>query len=91
MLATVKGALRIDGNDADQEIQDLIDAAMADLALAGIAPEHDGTDPLIRRAVIIYCRGHFDYDSKSAERLMQSYEMLKSHLSLAEDYREAGA
>jgi len=87
MLAVVKGALRVDGNDADQEIQDLIDAAMADLALAGVAEEHDGTDPLIRRAVIIYCRAHFDYDSKSAERLLESYEMLKAHLSLAEDYR----
>lgn len=89
MLAEIKAALRVDGNEHDVEIQGLIDAAMADLALSGVAAAkaEDANDPLIKRAIIIYCRAHFDYDDKSADRLLMSYDMLKSHLTLAEDYR----
>lgn len=93
MLADVRAALRVDGTDLDAEIQGLIDAAAADLALSGVAVAkvEAMTDPLIKRAVIIYCRAHFDYADQSAERLLQSYAMLKSHLSMAEDYRNATA
>lgn len=89
MLAEVKSALRVDGNEHDVEVQGLIDAAMADLALSGVeaSKAKDTEDPLIKRAIIIYCRAHFDYDDKSADRLLMSYDMLKSHLTLAEDYR----
>lgn len=90
MLDEVRTALRVDGNDLDAEIQGLMDAAVADLALSGVAQAkvQEMTDPLIRRAVIIYCRAHFDYADQAAEKLTQSYAMLKSHLSMAEDYRE---
>ncbi len=89
MMDEVRSALRVDGNDLDAEIQGLIDAAIADLTLSGVSSQkaNDKTDPLIRRAVIIYCRAHFDYADQTAERLLRSYTMLKSHLSLAEDYR----
>lgn len=89
MLEEVKAALRVDGFGLDSEIQGLIDAAVADLILAGVdgAIAQAMTDPLIRRAVITYCRANFDYADKSADRLQRSYEMLKSHLSMAEDYR----
>lgn len=88
MLEEIKSALRVDGNELDLEIQGLIDAAVADLILSGVAAEkaRGMTDPLIKRAIVIYCRAHFDYDDRSADRLMASYEMLKSHLALAEDY-----
>ena len=89
MLDDVRSALRVDGNELDAEIQGLIDAAVADLTLSGVDPAKAQamTDPLIRRAVIIYCRAAFDYADASAEKLLQSYEMLKRHLTLAEDYR----
>lgn len=92
MLDEVRAALRVDGNDHDDEIQGLIAAAGADLALSGVDPTkvQAMTDPLIKRAVIIYCRAHFDYADQAAEKLLQSYAMLKSHLSLAEDYRAPG-
>lgn len=88
MLTVVKEALRVDGNEHDTEIQDLIDAAVADLTLSGVSPTkaQDSLDPLIKRAVITYCRAHFDYADKSADRLLQSYGMLKMHLSMAGDY-----
>lgn len=89
MLDEVRSALRVDGNELDAEIQGLIDAAVADLTLSGVDPvkAQAMTDPLIRRAVIIYCRAHFDYADQAADRLLQSYAMLKAHLTLAEDYR----
>lgn len=92
MLEEVKLALRETTNILDVEIQGLIDAAIADLKLSGVAASkaEDTTDPLIKRAVITYCRAHFDYDDKAADRLTQSYAMLKSHLSMAEDYRAGG-
>lgn len=89
MLDEVRSALRVDGNELDAEIQGLIDAAVADLTLSGVDPvkAQAMTDPLIRRAIIIYCRAHFDYADQAADRLLQSYAMLKAHLTLAEDYR----
>ncbi len=86
LFADVKTALRSDADEHDGEIQDLIDAALADLGLSGVNGD-DVTDPLIKRAVTIYCRAHFDFADDSADRLLKSYEMLKSHLSLSEEYR----
>jgi hypothetical protein len=88
MLEEVKSELSIDGNERDVEVQRLIDAAIADLALSGVAADkaQNTMDPLIKQAIVTYCRAHFDYYDRSAEWLMKSYEMLKAHLSLAGDY-----
>lgn len=85
MLESVKLALRVTVSDFDSEIQGLIDAAKADLQLSGVA-NLDDTDPLIKRAIITYCKAHFGYDNPEAERFQQSYNMLKMHLSLSSDY-----
>lgn len=88
LLDEVKSALRVDGDDNDIEIQALIDAAVADLTLSGVAAEkaRSETDPLVKRAIIVYCRAHYDYDDKAAPSLLQSYAALKAHLALSEDY-----
>lgn len=89
LLDDVKAALRVDGDANDSEIQDLIQAARADLALAGVNREkvHDDEDPLIKRAIIMYCHAHFNWDSVEGERIQRSYLLLKGHLTLAGDYR----
>lgn len=84
MLETVKKALRISTVHFDEEIQDLIDAGESDLRLAGVyflAP-----DALTRRAVITYVKANFGYDNPEADRFLDSYVMLKQHLSLSGDY-----
>ncbi|GFN35374.1 head-tail connector protein [Tepidimicrobium xylanilyticum] len=88
MLQDVKDALRVSGNDLDNEIKDLIEAAKADLILSGVHKDKViDTDPLIKRAVIIYCKAHFGYDdTKIAERFEQSYISLKQHLTLSIEY-----
>lgn len=90
MLEDVRDALRVSGNDLDGEIQDLIDAAKADLSLSGVHPSKIiDTDPLIKRAVIVYCKAHFGWDNPEADRFAQSYAMLKMHLTLSAEYTEA--
>lgn len=87
LLNDVKLALRISGSDFDIEIQDLIEAAKADLILSGVHKDKVmDTDPLIKRAVVTYCKAHFGYDNPDADRLMEAYNLLKQHLTLAEDY-----
>lgn len=89
ILADVKVALRIAAttNDFDTEIQDLINAAIEDLKMAGVATDKAvDTDPLIKRAITVYCKSHFGYDNPDASRFWRSYESLKRHLTLSADY-----
>lgn len=88
MLEDVKNALRVSGTDFDIEIQDLIEAAKADLKLSGVHEDKiKGDDPLIKRAIIVYCKAHFGYDDpKVAERFEQAYFSLKHHLTLSTEY-----
>lgn len=44
-------------------------------------------DPLIKRAITVYCKAHFGYDDQ-AERLQKSYDALKNHLALSAEYTE---
>lgn len=92
MLEAVKTSLRVNGMDLDEEIQDLIEAAETDLVLSGVKIEKiDETDPLIKRAVIIYCKAHFGYeDVKMSERFEQAYISLKQHLTLSQEYLVGG-
>lgn len=84
----IKLHLRITTAALDVEVQDLLDAAELDLELSGVDPvKIVDTDPLIRRAITVYCKAHFGYDNPDHERLLIAYNMLKMHLTLAGDYR----
>ena len=80
MLKKVKLALRITTTAFDDELNDLIYAAKADLKLAGIPNKND--DPLYRRAVVTYCRYHFG-QTEDADRLKASYDEQKAQLQMA--------
>ena len=86
MLEDVKDALRVSGDDLNTEVQNLIEAAKLDLQITGVNKVVD-TDPLIKRAVITYCKAHFGYeDVNVSERFERAYIMLKQHLSLSGEY-----
>lgn len=87
MLEDVKKSLRISSTTFDSEVKDLIESAKLDLKIAGIKVS-DSPDPLIKRAITIYCKANFGYDNPEADRFNDSYVMLKQHLSLSGDYRE---
>lgn len=84
MLQKVKMALRISTDAFDDELNDLIKAAVLDLDIAGVDNDH-GVDEIITRAIITYCKCNFgqpdDYD-----RLKASYDEQKAQLSMATGY-----
>lgn len=87
MLEEIKKYLRISNTAYDAEITDLIDAAKADLRLSGVI-NIDETDTLIKRAVSTYVKANFGWNNPDADKLTNSYNSLKSHLSLSVEYTE---
>lgn len=87
MLDKVKMALRITTDAFNDELNDLIAFALADMHLIGIVGVE--ADPLIRKAVITYCRMNFgapaDYD-----KLKASYDEQKAQLQIASGYHAPG-
>lgn len=86
ILEAAKLALRVTVDDYDAEITSLIAAAEQDLMTAGVAMLND-SDPLIRRAILTYCRMHFgsppDYD-----RLRESYNAQLIKLMYCTEYTD---
>lgn len=97
MLAKVKLAKRIQTSVFDQELLDLIAAAIADIQHAGVefsytevksggvVTNYTIADPLVSRAVVTYCVMNFgspdDYD-----RLKASYDEQKGQLRESSGY-----
>lgn len=88
MLEKVRLALRITTTTFDEEIKDLIAAALADLGIAGVSNE-DKSDPLIIRAVVTYCKANFG-EADEYERLKASYDEQKAQLQIATGYTDWG-
>ena len=86
MIENVKSALRITTSDMDDDINDLIRAAKADLRMSGVRIIQD-TDPLIIQAVKLYCKAHFG-DNDSNNKFLNAYQALKISMSLAGEFRE---
>jgi hypothetical protein len=84
LLDDVKANLRISGNALDVDIQGDIDAALMDLQRVGIDTS-DQSQPLIVKAVKLYCRWQQDYMGKG-EQYYKAYTGLMQALSLAGDY-----
>lgn len=89
MLDFAKMCLRIrrDNTAFDDEVADLIAACKADLRKHGVVKISE-SDPLIKQAVKLYCKGNFGYGGDDAERFQKSYESLANSLSLCGDYLE---
>ena len=86
MLEKVKMALRIVTDAFDDELNDLISAAMLDLGIAGVVlPEE--LDAICTRAIITYCKLHFG-EPDDYTRIKRSYDEQKAQLSMATGYTE---
>lgn len=85
MFEKIKRNLRVTINTFDEDIKDLIESAKKDMETHGVKKINDD-DPLIIRAIDLYCKGHFYLENKDSEKYLQSYESLRDHLSLAGDY-----
>lgn len=90
-ISSFRAALRISHPKFDAEIIDLIAAARSDLRdLGGIksVKVEDESDPLIKRAITAYVKAEFGLDNNDAARYRESYEMLKRHLMLSDEYKD---
>lgn len=87
MLEKVKLALRIVTDAFDDELNELIQAAVIDLGIAGVDSE-TGIDPIVARAIITYCKIHFGEPDRVEmfDRLKASYDEQKAQLSMATGY-----
>jgi hypothetical protein len=87
LLDKVKITLKMDDNILDNDIQDTIDAAIADMKLCGVLESKiDEADPIIIRAIKTFCRAEYSTDDKESYRYKESYEMIRNHLSMSVDY-----
>jgi len=87
LIDKVKLVLKFDDSILDEDIQDTINAAKADLKLCGILESKIvETDTLILRAIKIFCKAEYSTDDKESNRYKESYEMIKNHLSMSIDY-----
>lgn len=90
MLTLVKIALRITSNAFDAELLQLIDAALADLGVAGVTAAED--DPLVARAVCTYCAmNRISIDSSQRAWLKSSYDEQKAQMQTATGYTDWSA
>lgn len=88
MLDDVKIALRLTTQAYDGELTNLISTGLADLGVAGVTSD-DVTDPLIKTAVITYCKIHFGSPS-DFDRLKKIYDEQKAQLGMATNYTDWG-
>ena len=89
MLEKVKAALRITTDAFDADLGQLIEAALADLWIAGVTTNQ--SDPLIIRAVCTYCAmNRISIDPQQRDWLKRSYDEQKAQMQTATDYTSWG-
>lgn len=83
LLEKVKLTLRVVTDDFDEEISDLISAAVSDLQAAGVVT--DNMDNFVTMAIKTYCRCNFG-NPDNYDRLKSSYDEQKAQLSMRSGY-----
>lgn len=90
LLEAVKLALRIKTMAFNDQLSDLIGAAIIDLKIAGVTPEvEEDVSAIVRQAVVTYCRMHFG-EPDEYDRLKMSYDEQKAQLQTATGYTDWG-
>lgn len=90
MLEQIKLALRITTDAFDEEIQTLIDAAIAEMQGLGVTASVDGSeDPQIVTAVVAYCKWQFGAN-EDADRWRDIYHIKLAQLKTMTGYTDWG-
>lgn len=94
LLNDVKVACRVASDAFNDELTDLIASALADLGITDIKATllvDADPDPLIKQAVITYCKMNFGFQSDGYyARLKASYDEQKAQLLMASGYTDWG-
>lgn len=86
LVEEIKKAVRVKSPSADGEIRSLIKACIAEMEIAG-AFARDLQDPLVKQAIILYCKGNYGYDDKP-EGFLEAYRSLRDAMALSGEYKE---
>lgn len=89
MIDDVRLALRLTTTAYDNELTNLIDAGLGDLGVAGVI-EDSTADPLIKTALITYCKIHFGSPT-DFDRLKKIYDEQKAQLASCTGYTDWGS
>lgn len=84
LLQKCKLAMRINGNECDDEISEYIESCKLDLGIGGVILP-DGNDSLINTAVITYVRMRFG-NPPNYDKLKDAYDEQKAQLMNATGY-----
>lgn len=94
LLDDVKTACRVTSTAFDTELNDLISSALLDMGITDIQASllvSDNPTPLIKQAVITFCRMNFGFQSDSYyTRLKASYDEQKAQLLMSSEYTDWG-
>lgn len=82
-------AVRLSSGDFDSELQDMMDAAVLDLNVAGIAEKND--DRLYDQALRMYLKGYWEPGAPEAADCRKIYEDIKGTMKHSSKYREVVA
>ena len=87
-MTSIRQYMRLTSTIHDSELEDLINAARADLVLGGVLPAkaEDEQDPLIMRAVATYVKAEFGLDNDDSEKYRASYKEQRNGLALSDSY-----
>lgn len=92
LISEVRSNVRINHKELDDEIKNLIETSIEDLKTSGIASSYFDEDklrPMLKTAIITYCKANFGYDNPDAQRLQESYELQKQKLAISHhDYKK---
>lgn len=80
--------VRVKSSVALDEIEDLAEACVRDLEIAGVYC-NDDSDALYLQALRLYCKAHYGYD-KDTEKFRAAYAALKDSMALSGDYQKGG-
>lgn len=85
LLEKSRLALKYTTEDFDEEIEDMVDACLLDLGIAGIDTED--VDALITRAVVTFVCANMGSPS-NYDKLKASYDEQKAQLQMSSDYTD---
>lgn len=93
LLDDAKERLRITVDAFNIEVQDLIDAGVADLKLGGVLSSvmdafvsDPDSDKLLKYAIMTYVKNHFGWNNPDYGQLDQAYKTLKGEITLSDEY-----
>lgn len=88
-LEQARKAVRISSKEFDDELNGLINTAIADLNKVGVKEMED--DALYDQALRMYVKGHFEVGAPDAEACREIYEDIKLTMKLTDHYREVSS